>query len=120
MKGMLTKICRGDFFSSFILISCIVMTTSMTLDLTELRNKVSKLKVNPRSNLWATGHFMGKKSIVDGSFESAFENINGPSEVRDSSPLRGVNDLQAQLIHMLKMAQHAQEDYDLDIEGDPV
>lgn len=31
------------------------MTASMTLDLTELRNKVSKIKVNPRGNLWATG-----------------------------------------------------------------
>lgn len=31
------------------------MTSSMTLDLTELRNKISKIKVNPRGNLWATG-----------------------------------------------------------------
>uniref|UniRef100_A0A672PT95 Neuromedin Bb n=1 Tax=Sinocyclocheilus grahami TaxID=75366 RepID=A0A672PT95_SINGR len=23
------------------------------------------IKVNPRGNLWATGHFMGKKSVVD-------------------------------------------------------
>ncbi|KAL6468465.1 hypothetical protein MHYP_G00219890 [Metynnis hypsauchen] len=35
------------------------------LDLTELRNKVAKIKVNPRGNLWATGHFMGKKSVAD-------------------------------------------------------
>ncbi|KAE8297288.1 Signal peptidase complex catalytic subunit SEC11A [Larimichthys crocea] len=34
-------------------------------DLTELRNKVAKIKVNPRGNLWATGHFMGKKSVMD-------------------------------------------------------
>lgn len=58
---------------------------------------------------------MGKKSIVDGSIESAFENINGPNEVGDASPLREVNDLQAQLIHMLKVAQHAQENDDLDM-----
>lgn len=31
------------------------MTSSMTLDLTELRNKVSKINVNPRGNLWAQG-----------------------------------------------------------------
>ncbi|KAL1271428.1 hypothetical protein QQF64_030444 [Cirrhinus molitorella] len=39
--------------------------SSVSLDLTELRNKVAKIKVNPRGNLWATGHFMGKKSVVD-------------------------------------------------------
>ncbi|KAF4111161.1 hypothetical protein G5714_008192 [Onychostoma macrolepis] len=42
-----------------------VHTSSVSLDLTELRNKVAKIKVNPRGNLWATGHFMGKKSVVD-------------------------------------------------------
>ncbi|TRY66335.1 hypothetical protein DNTS_024327 [Danionella cerebrum] len=40
-------------------------SSSVSLDMTELRNKVSKIKVNPRGNLWATGHFMGKKSVVD-------------------------------------------------------
>lgn len=55
MKGSLTKICRGGFLCSFILLAYITMTSSMTLDLTELRNKVSKIKVNPRGNLWATG-----------------------------------------------------------------
>uniref|UniRef100_A0A665VD44 Neuromedin Bb n=1 Tax=Echeneis naucrates TaxID=173247 RepID=A0A665VD44_ECHNA len=71
----------AGLLSSFILISYFAMTSSMMLDLTELKNKVSKLKVNPRGNLWATGHFMGKKSVVDGSFlESAFEDV--PAEVR--------------------------------------
>ncbi|CAK6963951.1 neuromedin Bb [Scomber scombrus] len=37
----------------------------VSFDLTELRNKVAKIKVNPRGNLWATGHFMGKKSVMD-------------------------------------------------------
>lgn len=55
MKGTLTKICRAGFLFSFILMSYIAMTSSMTLDLTELRNKISKIKVNPRGNLWATG-----------------------------------------------------------------
>uniref|UniRef100_A0AAV2LUS1 Neuromedin B n=1 Tax=Knipowitschia caucasica TaxID=637954 RepID=A0AAV2LUS1_KNICA len=40
-------------------------TAAVSFDLTELRNKVAKIKVNPRGNLWATGHFMGKKSVVD-------------------------------------------------------
>uniref|UniRef100_A0A671XJZ8 Neuromedin Ba n=1 Tax=Sparus aurata TaxID=8175 RepID=A0A671XJZ8_SPAAU len=73
----------AGLLSSFIFISYIAVTSSMTLDLTELRNKISKIKVNPRGNLWATGHFMGKKSVVDSSFmESAFEDANVPPEVR--------------------------------------
>ncbi|XP_072241931.1 neuromedin Ba [Leuresthes tenuis] len=118
---MTTKICRGGLLSSFILLSYIAMTTSMTLDLTELRNKISKLKVNPRGNLWATGHFMGKKSVLDSSFrESAFENTNGPyeSEARDVSPVNEAEDQQALLllIRMLKSAQQKREQT-LDIEG---
>ncbi|XP_069760637.1 neuromedin Ba [Narcine bancroftii] len=38
------------------------VAASVSLDLTEA-TKVSKIKVNPRGNLWATGHFMGKKSL---------------------------------------------------------
>ncbi|NXQ48885.1 NMB protein, partial [Catharus fuscescens] len=34
------------------------------LDLAEHRSQAAKIKVNPRGNLWATGHFMGKKSIT--------------------------------------------------------
>ncbi|RVE71871.1 hypothetical protein OJAV_G00055930 [Oryzias javanicus] len=65
----MTKIyCKGILFS-FMIISYFAMTTSMTLDLTELRNRISKLKVNPRGNLWATGHFMGKKSVMDNNVE---------------------------------------------------
>uniref|UniRef100_A0A4W6CG03 Neuromedin Bb n=1 Tax=Lates calcarifer TaxID=8187 RepID=A0A4W6CG03_LATCA len=105
----LTKICRAGLLSSFILILYIAMASSMTLDLTELRNKVSKIKVNPRGNLWATGHFMGKKSVVDSSFmESAFEDVNVPTEVR-------VEDLQALLIQMLKTAQQTQHEQTLDM-----
>uniref|UniRef100_A0A3Q1EQR4 Neuromedin Bb n=1 Tax=Acanthochromis polyacanthus TaxID=80966 RepID=A0A3Q1EQR4_9TELE len=102
---------RSGLLSSFILLSYITMTTSMTLDLTELRNKVSKLKVNPKGNLWATGHFMGKKSVVDDSFmESGFENVNGHAEGRDNRPRHRVEDLQALLIQMLKTAQQTQRE----------
>ncbi|KAL2300476.1 hypothetical protein Nmel_013357, partial [Mimus melanotis] len=34
------------------------------LDLAEHRSQAAKIKVNPRGNLWATGHFMGKKSVA--------------------------------------------------------
>lgn len=54
---------------------------------------------------------MGKKSIVDSSFvESAFENINDPTEVRDVGPLYGVEDLQSLLIQMLQSAQKTQQE----------
>uniref|UniRef100_A0A8C6RJE9 Neuromedin B n=1 Tax=Nannospalax galili TaxID=1026970 RepID=A0A8C6RJE9_NANGA len=32
-------------------------------DLPESRSRTSKIRVHPRGNLWATGHFMGKKSL---------------------------------------------------------
>ncbi|XP_036963814.1 neuromedin Ba [Acanthopagrus latus] len=110
MRGTLTKICRAGLLSSFIFISYIAVTSSMTLDMTELRNKISKIKVNPRGNLWATGHFMGKKSVVDGSFmESAFEDANVPPEVRAVSPLKQMTeDLVALLTEILKTAQRKQ------------
>ncbi|NXU59513.1 NMB protein, partial [Turnix velox] len=34
------------------------------LDFAEHRSQAAKIKVNPRGNLWATGHFMGKKSVA--------------------------------------------------------
>uniref|UniRef100_A0A3Q2NRF6 Neuromedin-B n=1 Tax=Fundulus heteroclitus TaxID=8078 RepID=A0A3Q2NRF6_FUNHE len=78
----MARLSRGGCLSSFILISYIAMTTSVTLDLTELKNKISQLKVNPRGNLWATGHFMGKKSVDSSFLETVFENIDAPSEDR--------------------------------------
>uniref|UniRef100_A0A3Q0SY82 Neuromedin Bb n=1 Tax=Amphilophus citrinellus TaxID=61819 RepID=A0A3Q0SY82_AMPCI len=52
-------------FTYLVLFSFMSFTAAVSCDLTELRNKVAKIKVNPRGNLWATGHFMGKKSVVD-------------------------------------------------------
>ncbi|XP_078388715.1 neuromedin Ba [Cetorhinus maximus] len=54
-----------SFLAYLAVFSYLSVTASVSLDLTELRNKVSKIKVNPRGNLWATGHFMGKKSLLD-------------------------------------------------------
>ncbi|XP_036062270.1 neuromedin-B isoform X1 [Onychomys torridus] len=36
---------------------------SFSWDLPEPRSRASKIRVHPRGNLWATGHFMGKKSL---------------------------------------------------------
>ncbi|KAJ8391570.1 hypothetical protein AAFF_G00087110 [Aldrovandia affinis] len=67
-----SSICKLVLVTCPVLFSCVSKTSSVSLDLTELRNKVAKIKVNPRGNLWATGHFMGKKSVVDSSLlESA-------------------------------------------------
>ncbi|XP_069722961.1 neuromedin-B [Phaenicophaeus curvirostris] len=37
---------------------------AVRLDFAEHRSQAAKIKVNPRGNLWATGHFMGKKSVT--------------------------------------------------------
>ncbi|KAG7473272.1 hypothetical protein MATL_G00094010 [Megalops atlanticus] len=65
------RIYQLGLLTYFLLFSYISVTTSVSLDLTELRNKVAKIKVNPRGNLWATGHFMGKKSVVDSALLGA-------------------------------------------------
>ncbi|XP_036909447.1 neuromedin-B isoform X4 [Sturnira hondurensis] len=36
---------------------------SFSWDLPEPRSRANKIRVHPRGNLWATGHFMGKKSV---------------------------------------------------------
>ncbi|XP_037689077.1 neuromedin-B isoform X2 [Choloepus didactylus] len=38
-------------------------TAPLGWDLPEPRSRTSKIRVHPRGNLWATGHFMGKKSL---------------------------------------------------------
>ncbi|MED6250560.1 hypothetical protein ATANTOWER_030445 [Ataeniobius toweri] len=86
------------------------------LDLTELKNKISKLKVNPRGNLWATGHFMGKKSVDGSLLETVSENINAPSEGRDVSPVARPEDVQALITKMWRGAQQTRK-HTLDIEG---
>ncbi|XP_006885270.1 PREDICTED: neuromedin-B [Elephantulus edwardii] len=35
----------------------------LSWDLLEPRGRATKIRVHPRGNLWATGHFMGKKSL---------------------------------------------------------
>ncbi|ELW62832.1 WD repeat-containing protein 73 [Tupaia chinensis] len=38
-------------------------TAPLSWDLPEPRSQAGKIRVHPRGNLWATGHFMGKKSL---------------------------------------------------------
>ncbi|XP_026234521.1 neuromedin Bb [Anabas testudineus] len=66
MRGFtLNNLCQCGLFTFVVLFSFVSFTGAVSFDLTELRNKVAKIKVNPRGNLWATGHFMGKKSVMD-------------------------------------------------------
>ncbi|XP_023153379.1 neuromedin Bb [Amphiprion ocellaris] len=66
MRGFtLNNVCQWGLFTYLVLFSVMTFTSAVSFDLTELRNKVAKIKVNPRGNLWATGHFMGKKSVMD-------------------------------------------------------
>ncbi|POI19027.1 hypothetical protein CIB84_017229 [Bambusicola thoracicus] len=48
----------------FLLLLCgAALGPAVHLDFAEHRSQAAKIKVNPRGNLWATGHFMGKKSV---------------------------------------------------------
>lgn len=56
MRGFtLNNLCQCGLFTYLVLFSFMSFTTAVSFDLTELRNKVAKIKVNPRGNLWATG-----------------------------------------------------------------
>lgn len=56
MRGFtLNNVCQCGLFTYLVLFSFMSFTTAVSFDLTELRNKVAKIKVNPRGNLWATG-----------------------------------------------------------------
>ncbi|KPP56138.1 hypothetical protein Z043_126305, partial [Scleropages formosus] len=49
-----SRVCHLLCLSYLLLLPYLSVTSSVSLDLTELRNKVAKIKVNPRGNLWAT------------------------------------------------------------------
>lgn len=56
MRGFtLSGVCQCGLFTYLLFFSLVSFTAAVSFDLTELRNKVAKIKVNPRGNLWATG-----------------------------------------------------------------
>lgn len=56
MRGFtLNKVCQCGLVTLLLAFCFMSLTTAVSFDLTELRNKVAKIKVNPRGNLWATG-----------------------------------------------------------------
>ncbi|XP_016007008.2 neuromedin-B isoform X3 [Rousettus aegyptiacus] len=49
---------------SLLLFALLVASAApLSWELPEPRSRASKIRVHPRGNLWATGHFMGKKSL---------------------------------------------------------
>nr|XP_057945293.1 neuromedin Bb [Doryrhamphus excisus] len=82
MKGLtVNNVCQCGLLIYLLFFSLTSFTSAVSFDLTELRNKVAKIKVNPRGNLWATGHFMGKKSVMDDPLLSAEGQGDGDAEV---------------------------------------
>ncbi|XP_029702043.1 neuromedin Bb [Takifugu rubripes] len=81
MRGFApSAVCQCGVFTSLLLFSFLYFTAAVSFDLTELRNKVAKIKVNPRGNLWATGHFMGKKSVKDSPLLPPPQAADAPAE----------------------------------------
>ncbi|KAL2791015.1 neuromedin-B isoform 1 preproprotein [Daubentonia madagascariensis] len=62
----------------------------LSWDLPEPRSQASKIRVHPRGNLWATGHFMGKKSLE----------LSSPSPL-GTAPHTSLRDQRLQLSHDL-------------------
>ncbi|XP_036590244.1 neuromedin-B [Trichosurus vulpecula] len=54
---------RPRLLSCLVFLAFLSSTSTLSLDFAEHRNKAAKIKIHPRGNLWATGHFMGKKSV---------------------------------------------------------
>uniref|UniRef100_A0A8C2E1V5 Neuromedin Ba n=1 Tax=Cyprinus carpio TaxID=7962 RepID=A0A8C2E1V5_CYPCA len=98
--------CRYRLFA-FIMLFNVSLSAAVSLNLTELRNKVSKIKVHPRGNLWATGHFMGKKSISNSQFQdSPFSSKPPRNTLRESGSAEDLRELITQ--EVLRAALQAQ------------
>ncbi|XP_075753580.1 neuromedin-B [Pelodiscus sinensis] len=54
----------GRLLGCLLLLACLPAAPAARPDLAEPRSRAPRIKVHPRGNLWATGHFMGKKSIA--------------------------------------------------------
>ncbi|XP_030620991.1 neuromedin Bb [Chanos chanos] len=101
----LHSFCQFGFLTYLMLSSYISVTSSVSLDLTELRNKVAKIKVSPRGNLWATGHFMGKKSVDDELLPSDNDAAMSAMEVALSPQQTEPNNLYQEVLKIALQAQ---------------
>ncbi|XP_057701879.1 neuromedin-B-like [Corythoichthys intestinalis] len=109
MKGLtVNDMCQCGFLTYFLIFSLTSVSTAVSFDLTELRNKVAKINVHPRGNLWATGHFMGKKSVMDTPLLSSAEDQE-LGALEDSQP-QGPTGLKKLFQDFLRVAIQAQMD----------
>uniref|UniRef100_A0A2K5MJJ8 Neuromedin B n=1 Tax=Cercocebus atys TaxID=9531 RepID=A0A2K5MJJ8_CERAT len=61
---MARRVGGARLLSSLLLFALLAADVApLSWDLPEPRNRAGKIRVHPRGNLWATGHFMGKKSL---------------------------------------------------------
>uniref|UniRef100_A0A1A7W9V8 Neuromedin Bb n=1 Tax=Iconisemion striatum TaxID=60296 RepID=A0A1A7W9V8_9TELE len=107
MKGLpLSNVCQCGLFTYLVLFSFMSLTAAVSFDLTELRNKVAKIKVNPRGNLWATGHFMGKKSVMDSPLlPSPEDQVLGSLEVSLPAEQSSIGELFHEFLRVALQAQ---------------
>uniref|UniRef100_A0A3B3X475 Neuromedin Bb n=1 Tax=Poecilia mexicana TaxID=48701 RepID=A0A3B3X475_9TELE len=103
MRGLtLTNVCHCGFFTYLVFMS---LSAGDSISLTDGRGKVPKFKVTPKGNLWATGHFMGKKSVMDTPLLRSPEDQGG-NEVDVSLPAEQTSLFQ----EFLRVALKAQMD----------
>ncbi|CAM5144385.1 unnamed protein product [Eretmochelys imbricata] len=63
-RGAMGALPASRLLGCLLLLSFLSAAPADRPDFAEPRDRAARIKVNPRGNLWATGHFMGKKSIA--------------------------------------------------------
>uniref|UniRef100_A0A3B5LWU3 Neuromedin Bb n=1 Tax=Xiphophorus couchianus TaxID=32473 RepID=A0A3B5LWU3_9TELE len=108
MRGLtLTNVCHCGFFTYLVFMS---LSAGDSISLTERGSKVPKFKVTPKGNLWATGHFMGKKSVMDTPLLRSPED-QGVNAVEVSLPAEQTSLFQEFLRLALKAQMDTEEKY---------
>ncbi|XP_054892649.1 neuromedin Bb [Poeciliopsis prolifica] len=104
MRGLtLTNVCHCGFFTYLVFM---YLSAGDSISLTERGSKVPKFKVTPKGNLWATGHFMGKKSVMETPLLRSLEDQQGVNALDASLPAEQTSLFQ----EFLRVALKAQMD----------
>ncbi|XP_072881862.1 neuromedin Ba [Hemitrygon akajei] len=94
------------FLAYLVVFSYLSVSSAVSLDLTEANN-VSKIKFNPRGNLWATGHFMGKKSVLD--YPDGYDYTLGRLPLTSPEDPKTIRSLLSRRMLEIALAQEAKE-----------